>query len=144
MRILMLSATFPYPPTNGGTQVRTFNLLKYLHARHEVTIATLRNHDVTAEDVAVLKEFATEVIVFDRPAAPNLNLISKLQRGADFLMTGTPSGVRSSYSPELQAWLDRAVNNQKFDVITCEHSVNENYLNADWKNSLRTDRKSVV
>ena len=138
MRILMLSATFPYPPTNGGTQVRTFNLLKYLHSRHEVTIATLRNHDVTAEDVAVLKEFAIEVVVFDRPAAPNLNLISKLQRGADFLITGTPSGVRSSYSPELQTWLDRAVKNQKFDVITCEHSVNENYLNADWKNSLRT------
>ena len=138
MRILMLSATFPYPPTNGGTQVRTFNLLKYLHSRHEVTIATLRNQDVTAQDIAALQEFATEVVVFDRPAGPNLNLISKLQRGADFVMTGTPSGVRSSYSPELQAWLDRAVKNQKFDMITCEHSVNENYLSADWKNSLRT------
>ena len=138
MRILMLSATFPYPPTNGGTQVRTFNLLKYLHSRHEVTIATLRNHAVMPQDIAALQEFATEVVVFDRPAAPNLNLISKLQRGADFLMTGTPSGVRSSYSPELQAWLDRAVKNQKFDVITCEHSVNENYLNPDCKNSLRT------
>ena len=93
MRILMLSATFPYPPTNGGTQVRTFNLLKYLHSRHEVTIATLRNHDVMPQDIVALQEFATEVVVFDRPAAPNLNLISKLQRGADFLITGTPSGV---------------------------------------------------
>ncbi|MCY7407917.1 MAG: glycosyltransferase family 4 protein [Alkalinema sp. CAN_BIN05] len=138
MRILMLSATFPYPPTNGGTQVRTFNLLKYLHPRHEVTIATLRNSDVTPADVAALKEFATEVVVFDRPAAPNSNLISKLQRGLDFLITGTPSGVRSSYSPDLKAWLDRAVKDQKFDVITCEHSVNENYLSPDWKNSLRT------
>lgn len=138
MRILMLSATFPYPPTNGGTQVRTFNLLKYLHPRHNVTIATLRNDQVTPADVAALGQFATEVIVFDRPAAPNLNLISKLQRGADFLITGTPPGVRSSYSPELQNWLDRVVRDQKFDVITCEHSVNENYLNPDWKNSLRT------
>lgn len=138
MRILMLSATFPYPPTNGGTQVRTFNLLKYLHPRHEVTIATLRNDQVTPDDVAALRQFATEVIVFDRPAAPNLNLMSKLQRGLDFLITGTPSGVRSSYSPELQDWLDRVVKDQKFDVITCEHSVNENYLNPDWKKSLRT------
>lgn len=138
MRILMLSATFPYPPTNGGTQVRTFNLLKYLHPRHEVTIATLRNDQVTPDDVAALRQFATEVIVFDRPPTPNSNLISKLQRGLDFLITGTPSGVRSSYSPELQDWLDRVVKDQKFDVITCEHSVNENYLNPDWKNSLRT------
>jgi glycosyltransferase involved in cell wall biosynthesis len=138
MRILMLSATFPYPPTNGGTQVRTFNLLKYLHPRYEVTIATLRNDQVMPADVAALRQFATEVIVFDRPAAPNLNLISKLQRSADFLITGTPPGVRSSYSRELQAWLDRVVKDQKFDVITCEHSVNENYLKPDWKNSLRT------
>ncbi len=138
MRILMLSATFPYPPTNGGTQVRTFNLLKYLHLRHEVTIATLRNDHVTPADVAALEQFATEVIVFDRPAVPNLNLISKFQRSADFLITGTPPSVRSSYSPELQNWLDRVVKAQKFDVITCEHSVNENYLNPNWKNSLRT------
>ncbi|MCX5964215.1 MAG: glycosyltransferase family 4 protein [Cyanobacteria bacterium] len=138
MRILMLSATFPYPPTNGGTQVRTFNLLKYLHLRHEVTIATLRNSDVTPTDIAALKEFATEVFVFDRPAAPNLNLISKLQRSVDFLITGTPPGVRSSYSPDFQAWLDRAVKDEKFDVITCEHSVNENYLNPNLKHSLRT------
>ena len=62
MRILMLSVTFPYPPTNGGTQVRTFNLLKYLHLRHEVTIATLRNSDVMPADVAALKEFATEAL----------------------------------------------------------------------------------
>ena len=28
----MLSSTFPYPPSRGGTQVRTFNLLKYLRS----------------------------------------------------------------------------------------------------------------
>jgi polysaccharide biosynthesis protein PslH len=106
-----------------------------------VTIATLRNSDVTPVDIAALKEFATEVVVFDRPAAPNLNLISKLQRSVDFLISGTPPGVRSSYSPDFQNWLDRAVKDEKFDVIACEHSVNEsvneNYLNSTWKHSLR-------
>ncbi len=138
MRILMLSATFPYPPSNGGTQVRTFNLLKYLHQRHDVTIATLKTPDVKPEDIAALREFATEVIVFDRPPSPNHKLSAKLWRGLDFLRTGTPSGVRSSESPELQAWIEQAVKDYKFDIITCEHSVNEIYIKPDWKKHIRT------
>ncbi len=138
MRILMLSATFPYPPSNGGTQVRTFNLLKYLHQRHEVTIATLKTPDIRPEDIESLREFATEVVVFDRPPSPDKSLSSKIRRGVDFLRTGTPSGVRSSDSPELQNWIEQAVKDYKFDIITCEHSVNEIYIKSNWKKHIRT------
>jgi polysaccharide biosynthesis protein PslH len=138
MRILMLSATFPYPPSNGGTQVRTFNLLKYLHQRHEVTIATLRTPEITAADLAELKNYASTVITFDRPRPVSGNPMAKLQRGAEFLTSGTPSGVRSSESPELQAWVEKAVKDYKFDIITCEHSVNEIYIQPEWKNYVRT------
>ncbi len=138
MRILMLSATFPYPPSNGGTQVRTFNLLKYLHHRHDVTIATLKTPDVKPEDIEALRAFATEVVVFDRPLSPAKNIGAKIQRGADFILTGTPSGVKASLSPELQAWVEQAVKDYKFDIITCEHSVNEIYIKPDWKKHIRT------
>ncbi|PSN06422.1 glycosyl transferase family 1, partial [filamentous cyanobacterium CCT1] len=47
MRILMISATFPYPPTLGGTQIRTFYLLKHLSQNHEVTLVTQRSPEVT-------------------------------------------------------------------------------------------------
>ncbi|MGL4497793.1 MAG: glycosyl transferase family 1, partial [Planktothrix sp.] len=47
MKILMLSSTFPYPPTRGGTQVRTFHLMKYLTQRHHVTLLTQRGPNVT-------------------------------------------------------------------------------------------------
>ena len=40
MRILMISATFPYPPSLGGTQIRTFYLLRHLAQRHTVTLVT--------------------------------------------------------------------------------------------------------
>lgn len=138
MRILMISATFPYPPSKGGTQVRTFNLLKYLHQRHEVTIATLRTPEVSSSEIDALQEFATEVVVFDRPDSPSSGLGGKLHRGLEFLMTGTPSGVRSSDSPALQTWIDQAVKDYKFDIITCEHSVNEIYIQPEWKNYVRT------
>ena len=41
MRILMISTTFPYPPTLGGTEVRTYNLLLYLKQQgHQVDLVT--------------------------------------------------------------------------------------------------------
>jgi polysaccharide biosynthesis protein PslH len=41
MRILMISTTFPYPPTLGGTEVRTYNLLLYLKRQgHQVDLVT--------------------------------------------------------------------------------------------------------
>jgi len=138
MRILMISATFPYPPTQGGTQVRTFNLIKYLHSRHLVTLATLRSPDVSDADIEALREYVSELVMFDRPPQPATSLGAKVQRGAQFLWTGTPSGVRSSYSSDLQAWIEAAIKDYKFDVVTCEHSVNEIYIDPDWKRHVRT------
>ncbi len=140
MRILMISATFPYPPTKGGTQVRTFNLLKYLQQKnHSVTIATLRDNTVSDAEVTALRNSVSELVIFDRPmsqATQATGVLSKLQRSLEFITTGTPSGVRSSYSPDLQAWITQAIHDFKFDAITCEHSVNEIYIDPTWKRTL--------
>ncbi|PSB41314.1 glycosyl transferase family 1, partial [filamentous cyanobacterium Phorm 6] len=67
MKILMLSSTFPYPPTRGGTQVRTFNLLKYLSQRHDVILGTVRSPDVTDAQIDALRRQVTELAVFPHP-----------------------------------------------------------------------------
>ena len=141
MRILMISATFPYPPTKGGTQVRTFNLLKYLQQKnHSVTIATLRDKTVSDAEVMALRNVVSELVIFDRPTPATTGVSTgpwnKLQRSLGFITTGTPSGVRSSHSPELQAWITQAVHDFKFDAITCEHSVNEIYIDPAWKRTI--------
>ena len=137
MRILMISATFPYPPTKGGTQVRTFNLLKYLQQKnHSVTIATLRDNTVSDAEVTALQNIVSELVIFDRPTSIATGFWNKLQRSLEFITTGTPSSVRSSYSPDLQAWITQAVHDFKFDAITCEHSVNEIYVDPTWKRTL--------
>ncbi len=66
----MLSATFPYPPGRGGTQVRTFNLLKYLSRRHDVILGTLRSSDVTDAQIEELRQHAAELAVFPHPQSP--------------------------------------------------------------------------
>ena len=137
MRILMISATFPYPPTKGGTQVRTFNLLKYLQQKnHSVTIATLRDNTVSDAEVTALRNIVSELVIFDRPTSIATGVWNKLQRSLEFITTGTPSSVRSSYSPDLEAWITQAVHDFKFDAITCEHSVNEIYIDPTWKRTL--------
>ena len=138
MKILILSSTFPYPPTRGGTQVRTFNLLKHLSKNHEITIMTRPNSDVSRTDIEALERLVKEVKIFPYSNAPNPSILGKINRFYDFIMQGTPPNVRQVYSADIQFWLDRAIDSQKFDVITCEHSVNEIFVRPHWQKKLKT------
>lgn len=138
MNIIMISSAFPYPPTRGGTQGRTFNLLKYLSKNHDITLIVQRTADVSDEEVEKLGNFVSELVVFPRPRDAKTGIIAKLQRLAQFLQTGTPPNVLFGYSQEMQNWIDRAVKSQKFSVITSEHSVNEIYIRPQWQQQIRT------
>ncbi|WP_298919875.1 glycosyltransferase family 4 protein [uncultured Nostoc sp.] len=139
MNILMLSSTFPYPPTRGGTQVRTFNLLKYLSQRHTVTLATQRESDVTDAEVAGLRDCVDHLAVFERPPdSGTTGILKKIQRFSRFLEQGTPPSVLNRYSIEMQTWVDNWVEAGKCDVITCEHSVNEIYVPSHFQKQLKT------
>ncbi len=136
----MLSSTFPYPPTLGGTQVRTFNLLKYLSGRHAITMITQRSEDVTDAEVEELRGWMEELLVFPQPqmSEAEAGILGKVQRFKTFLQEGTPPSVLYHYSTDIQEWVDEAVTLSKFEVITCEHSVNEIYVRPEWQQQLRT------
>ncbi|MFQ4145947.1 glycosyltransferase family 4 protein [Chlorogloeopsis sp. ULAP02] len=140
MNILMLSSTFPYPPTQGGTQVRTFNLLKYLSQRHAITLVTQREAHVTNTEIAELQNWVDRLVIFQRP--PDLGtrkgMLKKLQRFSLFLQDGVPPNVLNRYSVEMQNWIDNFVQTGKCDVITCEHSVNEIYVKPYFQKQVRT------
>lgn len=138
MRILMLSATFPYPPTRGGTQVRTFNLLKFLRQRHRITLMTQRSPDVTDAEVEELRGWVDELAIFPRPEAPGGGLGAKVRRWGEFLATGTPPSVKALASPEIQGWVDRAVASGEYGALTCEHCVNELYVRPEFRQRLTT------
>ena len=131
MNILMLSATFPYPPTRGGTAVRTFNLLKYLKQQgHQITLGTLRSWGVSDEEVAALGNWVDELGVFERPKDKDQTpgAIGKLERLANFAISGVPPSVTTTRSTQMQQWVDEKIASGQFDVVTCEHSVNEVYV----------------
>lgn len=138
MKLLMICATFPYPPSRGGTQVRTFNLLKQLSYHHQITLVTQQAEDVTTEEIEALKRWVQTLMLFPRPANPTTGLLKKINRFTQFLITGTPPNVSFLYDKSIQNWLDDAVEDNHFDAITCEHSVNEIYIRSSYKNKIKT------
>lgn len=142
MNILMLSSTFPYPPSRGGTEIRTFNLLKYLHQRHHITLITQRHAGVTDEEVKELRNWVSDLVIFPVPPEPKrggmVGLLGKVKRFTESLVRVTPPNVLHHYLPEIQTWVDEYVKTGKCDVITCEHSVNEIYIRPKFRNSVKT------
>ncbi len=140
MKILMLSSTFPYPPTQGRTQLRTFHFMKYLGQRHQVTLVTQRGEDVTDEQVEALRKWVQELVVFPQlePSQEEGGLLGKAKRLGTFIQQGTPPNVLSIYSPAIQKWVDEAVSTGLFEVITSEHSASEIYVRPQWQEQLGT------
>ncbi|WP_414528964.1 glycosyltransferase family 4 protein [Nodularia chucula] len=143
MRILMLSSTFPYPPSRGGTEIRTFNLLKYLQRNHSVTLVTQQDEGVALSDVEELRKYVSELMVF--PLPPDVaekkavaRIFGKIGRFTESVIKATPPNVLHRYAPEIQALVDNYVAAQQFDVITCEHSVNEIYIRPEFRHRIKT------
>lgn len=134
MRILIISATFPYPPSLGGTQVRTFYLLKYLAQHHSVTLVTQRSRSVTDRDLYRLSTYVNQLITFPKPSGADLQpgLGGKISRFGQFLATGTPPSTRFLHQSAMQRWIDSWVI-AGGEAITCEHSVNEVFVRPQYR-----------
>ncbi|MBE9080180.1 glycosyltransferase [Romeria aff. gracilis LEGE 07310] len=144
MRLLILSLNaFPYPPTSGPAEGRTFNLLKYLCQHHQVTLVTHRTTDSSQADEQVLKDLVARLQVF-----PPLEKSAFVQRGnsgikkvtrfAQFLITATPPNIAYRFSPKVYAWVNQFVRDGKCDAVICEHSVNEMYIQPDFREQVQT------
>lgn len=63
MKILMLTPYLPYPLWSGG-QIRTFNLLKNLAKKHEITLFSFIRNESEKKHLNVLKKYCEEVRFF--------------------------------------------------------------------------------
>ena len=110
MNILMISTTLPYPPTAGGTEVRTYHLLAQLSRRHPVTVVTQPWHDTPPEYIDALKEVAAEVVTFPRAPDPPGGMVNKGKRFGQFFMgCGAPpcASRPNGGNAGLDRWGDR-------------------------------------
>ncbi len=69
MKILMLTPYLPYPLLSGG-QIRTYNLLKKLADKHEITLFSLIKDYQEKKHLPELEKFCHQVKVFKRSKRP--------------------------------------------------------------------------
>lgn len=69
MKILMLTPYLPYPPSSGG-QVRSYNLIKNLASKHEISLFSLIKNEEERKYVKELEKYCRKVRVFERSPEP--------------------------------------------------------------------------
>ncbi len=114
MKILMLTPYLPYPPSSGG-QVRSYNLIKNLANKHEITLFSLIKKDEEKKYIFELEKFCHEVRVFKRPERP--------WTFKNILRTGFglyPFLVVRNLSSEEGRMVVKKLSEEKFDLIHAE------------------------
>lgn len=110
----MLTPYLPYPPSSGG-QIRSYNLIKQLSKKHEITLCSLVKFDDEKKYVNKLEPFCKKVYVFKRPEKP-FSIKNILKTGSSTY----PLLVVRNFSDEQKRVLSRIINEENFDLIHAE------------------------
>jgi glycosyltransferase involved in cell wall biosynthesis len=114
MKILMLTPYLPYPLLSGG-QIRTYNLLKKLSLKHEVTLFALIKEETERQYIPELEKYCHKVRVFKRSQHPFTlkNIIKTAFSSYPFL-------VMRNHVPETIKAVETALKEETFDLIHAE------------------------
>lgn len=110
MRVLFVAGACPYPPDSGGT-VRTYNLLRQLLARHEITLIAPSRPGVDI-DAAFGHRLNRAISV----PSPNRSLMHMLT----FVLSPLPYIVRAHANPAMNRAVADALARDHFDILHCD------------------------
>lgn len=114
MNILMLTPYLPYPLLSGG-QIRTYNLLKKLAKKHNITLFALIKEESERQYIPELEKYCAKVQVFKRSKRPFTlrNIIKTAFSTYPFL-------VIRNHVPETIGAVERELANTEYDLIHAE------------------------
>lgn len=114
MKILMLTPYLPYPLLSGG-QIRTYNLLKKLSQKHQITLFSLIKNDEEKQYVEELEKYCHKVRVFKRTEKPFTlkNVLKTVFSSFPFLV------IRNQAEGSLEA-VKKEIVNEDYDLIHAE------------------------
>lgn len=114
MKILMLTPYLPYPPSSGG-QIRSFNLIKQLSKKHDITLYSLIKYESERQYASELKKYCSRVKVYKRPEKP-WTLTNILRTGLSLF----PFVVIRNFSKAEKEDIVDILSKEKFDIIHAE------------------------
>src|SRR3990167_3248124 len=113
MKILMLTPYLPYPLLSGG-QIRSYNLLKNLSRKHDITLFSFIRKNEEQAHIPELQKFCRKVVVFKRrPAWDIRNLIISG-------LTAYPFLVSIYISHTLRTQVTKELQDNDYDLIHAE------------------------
>lgn len=110
----MLTPYLPFPDSSGG-QIRSYNLIKDLSKKHEITLFSLIKDDSERQFVSELEKYCKEVKVFKRSKSP--------WTLRNILLTGFgpyPFLVIRNLSPIERTAVKEEIEKNKYDLIHAE------------------------
>jgi glycosyltransferase involved in cell wall biosynthesis len=111
MKILFLSRWFPYP-TNNGSKLRIYNLLRGLSKHHAVTLLSFADQPDVSPEAPEVRSICTEVQVIPwREFDPNS---ARAKLG---FLSLKPRSIIDTFSPEMAQAITNALNKQKYDLV---------------------------
>ncbi len=114
MKILMLTPYLPYPLLSGG-QIRTYNLLKKLSNKHQITLFSLIKNEEEKQYVQELEKYCHKVQVFKRSEKPFTlkNIFKTVFSSFPFLV------IRNQAKGSLEA-VKQEIARENYDLIHAE------------------------
>lgn len=114
MKILMLTPYLPFPLLSGG-QIRTYNLLKKLKDKYEITLFSFIRQEKEKQYLPELGKFCTKVTVFKRrPAWDKKNILLAGFSPFPFVMIST------YLSWKVRRAIDQELKSKTYDLIHAE------------------------
>lgn len=111
----MLTPYLPYPPVGGG-QTRSYNLIKYLGKRHEITLFSLIKDSSERKYVDEMNKYCKKVKVFQRPKKP-WTLKNILRTG----FSTYPFLVVRNFTEGVKDEVEKELINGEYDLIHAEN-----------------------
>jgi len=111
MKVLLLTQVLPYPP-DSGPKVKTYNVIKYLSRRHEITLVSFIRAG-ESRHVGELARFCARVhtVEMRRSSVRDARFL------AASLLSHTPFLVCRDWSPEMGNLVRRLTREEQFDVV---------------------------
>jgi polysaccharide biosynthesis protein PslH len=118
MKTLWVNTNFMHPTTKGG-QIRTLEMLRHLHRRHEIHYVAIAN-PAHPEGPARAHEYAHKAYPFEHriPDKTSAAFYLELARG---LVSSVPVAVERFHPPGMRSFLDGLMRREKFDCAVVDH-----------------------
>ena len=111
MKILFLSRWFPYP-TNNGSKLRIYNLLRGLSKHHAVSLLSFADQPDVSPEAPEIQSICSDVqVVSWREFDPNST------RAKLGFLSLKPRSIIDTFSPEMAQAITQTLNKQKYDLV---------------------------